>query len=59
MTERFHHGIGGQLITNVDPTNDNGQLARSPVARTSESGSTSHTVVEKGLQSSCTNVPRA
>jgi hypothetical protein len=24
MTERFHQGIGGQLIRNVGPTNDNG-----------------------------------
>jgi len=24
MTERFHQGIGGQLIRNVDATNDNG-----------------------------------
>jgi len=24
MTERFHQGIGGQLIGNVGPTNDNG-----------------------------------
>ena len=24
MTERFHQGIGGQLIRNVSPTNDNG-----------------------------------
>jgi hypothetical protein len=24
MTERFHQGIGGQLIKNVGPTNDNG-----------------------------------
>jgi len=24
MTERFHQGIGGQLIRNVVPTNDNG-----------------------------------
>jgi hypothetical protein len=23
MTERFHQGIGGQLIRNVGPTNDN------------------------------------
>jgi hypothetical protein len=24
MTERFHQGIGGQLIRNVGPTNDKG-----------------------------------
>jgi hypothetical protein len=24
MAERFHQGIGGQLIRNVDPTNDSG-----------------------------------
>jgi hypothetical protein len=24
MTERFHQGIGGQLIKNVGSTNDNG-----------------------------------
>jgi hypothetical protein len=24
MTERFHQGIGGQLIRNVGSTNDNG-----------------------------------
>jgi hypothetical protein len=24
MTERFHQGIGGQLIRNIGPTNDNG-----------------------------------
>jgi len=24
MAERFHQGIGGQLIRNVRPTNDNG-----------------------------------
>jgi len=24
MTERFHQSIGGQLIRNVVPTNDNG-----------------------------------
>ena len=24
LTERFHQGIGGQLIRNVGPTNDNG-----------------------------------
>jgi len=24
ITERFHQGIGGQLIRNVGPTNDNG-----------------------------------
>jgi hypothetical protein len=24
MTERFHQGIGGQLVRNVCPTNDNG-----------------------------------
>jgi len=24
MTERFHQGIGGQLIRNINPTNDNG-----------------------------------
>jgi hypothetical protein len=24
MTERFHQGLGGRLIKNIGPTNDNG-----------------------------------
>ena len=44
MTERFYQGIGGQLIRNVGPTNDNGAVARSPVARDSAGFSTSITV---------------
>ena len=33
MAERFHQGIGGQLIRNANPTNDNGtegKVARRP-----------------------------
>ena len=36
MTERFHQGIGGQLIRNAHPTNDNG--ADGKVARRSRLG---------------------
>jgi transposase InsO family protein len=28
MTERFHQGLGGQLIRNVGPTNDNGAVGK-------------------------------
>ena len=36
MTERFHQGLGWQLIRNVGPTNDNG--ADGKIARRSRLG---------------------
>ena len=38
MTERFHQGIGGQLIRNVGPTNDNGADGKVACAQANRRG---------------------